>query len=98
MTTHSPYLAVEVKPRSSRDEVVGRRIDDSGLATVVLRVRAAPDGGKANKAVVQLVAKSLSIPPSAVSVIRGHTSRHKLLALSCDQGELDAWCEALTVL
>jgi uncharacterized protein YggU (UPF0235/DUF167 family) len=69
-------LAVVVTARSSRDQIAGWRGDE-----LWLKVTAAPAGGRANAAACSLVAGSLGIPKSAVQVRRGHTSRHKLLAL-----------------
>jgi len=69
-------LAVHVTPRAGRDEVAGWR---GGELSV--RVAAAPDGGKANKAVCAVVATALDVPPSSVTVVRGHTSRHKQIVV-----------------
>jgi hypothetical protein len=65
-------IAVHVTPRSARDEVAGWR---GGELSV--RVRAVPEGGKANTAVCTAVAKALGVPKSAVDVVRGGASRHK---------------------
>ena len=45
----------------------------------MVRVTAAPEGGKASAAVCAVVAKALRVPKSAVSVVRGATARHKVL-------------------
>jgi uncharacterized protein YggU (UPF0235/DUF167 family) len=42
-------------------------------------VTTAPEGGKANAAVAKTVAAALGVPKTSVSVIRGQSSRHKLL-------------------
>jgi uncharacterized protein len=44
-----------------------------------VRVDAVPDKGKANAAVVALLAKALGVPKSAVSVVSGETARMKTL-------------------
>ena len=67
-------LAVRLQPRARRDEVVGER---SGA--VVLRVAAPPVDGKANAALEAFVAARAGVPKSAVTVVRGHTSRDKLV-------------------
>lgn len=69
-------LAVHVTPRSARDEVAGWRGDE-----LQVRVRAVAEGGKANAAVCAVVARELGLSKSAVVVSRGHTSRHKSLAI-----------------
>ena len=69
-------LAVRVTPRAGRDEVVGW----SG-AELEVRVTSAPDRGRANAAVCELVAGAMGVPKSSVSVARGASSRHKLLLI-----------------
>lgn len=44
-------------------------------------VTASPTDGQANEAVCQTVAKALKVPPSSVSVKRGHTAREKVLLI-----------------
>lgn len=67
-------LAVRVQPRAKRDEVVGERGD-----AVVIRVAAPPVDGKANVALCRFVAARVGVPRGAVSVVRGESSRDKLL-------------------
>lgn len=67
-------LAVEVTPKSRKPGVVGRR---GGALRV--RVASPPEGGRANKELVALVAAFLGVRRGAVSVVRGATSRRKLL-------------------
>ena len=42
-----------------------------------MRVTVPPEGGKANRAVVELIAKKLKIPKSSVEIVAGETSRIK---------------------
>jgi uncharacterized protein (TIGR00251 family) len=67
-------LSVRLQPRARRDEVVGER-----GGAVVIRVTAAPVDGKANDALCRLIAKAAGVPPSRVSVVRGHTARDKVV-------------------
>jgi uncharacterized protein (TIGR00251 family) len=67
-------IAVRVQPRSGRDEIAGER---SGA--LLVRVTAPPVEGRANDAVRKLLAKRLGVPPSRVSVVRGASSRDKLV-------------------
>ncbi len=48
---------------------------------MTVRVTAAPDNGKANDAVISLLAKRLHIPKSDVEIVRGHRSRTKLVRM-----------------
>ncbi len=69
-------LAVKVIPKASRDEVVGWL---NGV--LKLRVAAPPERGKANAAVVKLLARSLGIARERVHLVSGHTASHKLLMI-----------------
>ena len=52
----------------------------NGMLTV--KVRAKPQDGAANSAVIALVARALGIAPSRIAMLRGATSRNKLLRIS----------------
>ncbi len=67
-------LAVRVQPRASADEIVGRHGD-----MLKVRVTAPPVDAAANGAVVALLAKAIGCPRSAVAVVRGHSSRSKVV-------------------
>ena len=69
-------LKVRVQPRSGRNAV---EVSDDGA--VRIRVTAAPDKGKANEAAVELLAKRLRVPRSAVRIARGHRARDKVLEI-----------------
>lgn len=83
-------LHVIASPKSSRDEVSGvELIDGSGgdVAVFRARVRALPDKGQANKAILQLFAKWLGVPKSSVTLRSGSKARHKvLLVKGCGVG------------
>lgn len=68
-------LKVKVVPGASRTEVVGRL----GEALKV-RVAAPPEGGKANREVVALLAAKVGLPVAAVTVVSGQASPSKVLA------------------
>jgi len=67
-------IQIRLQPRARRNEVVGER---SGA--IVIRVTAPPVDGKANAALCSFVAKILRISTSRVAVVRGQTSRDKVL-------------------
>jgi hypothetical protein len=66
-------LAVRVAP--------GARVEALEIADgkIAAKVRARPEGGKANDAVIALVASALGIAHSRITLLRGATSREKLL-------------------
>ncbi len=69
-------LTVRVQPKASRNQVEGYRGD-----TLCLRVTAPPEAGKANSAVVSLLAEQLGIAKSKVRMVRGQASRNKLVLI-----------------
>jgi uncharacterized protein len=67
-------LRVRLQPRAGRDEVAGER---SGAALV--RVTEPPLEGRANAALVSLIAKRAGVAKGRVSIVRGARSRDKLV-------------------
>jgi hypothetical protein len=70
------YLEVVVKPKAHRDEIAGWLGDSLKVA-----VSAPPEGGRANEAVCSLISRALDVSKSSVTVVRGKSSRKKLLRL-----------------
>jgi uncharacterized protein len=73
----SSRLTLRVTPGASRAAVVGRY----GEAWKV-RVTAAPENGKANAAVVDLLAETLGIPERDVEIVAGQASRDKTVSFT----------------
>jgi uncharacterized protein (TIGR00251 family) len=69
-------LAVRVQARARRDEIAGER-----GGSLLVRVTAPPVEGKANAAVCKLLAKRLRLAPGKVAVLRGASSRDKLIEI-----------------
>jgi uncharacterized protein (TIGR00251 family) len=65
---------VRLQPRARRVEVVGER-----AGAIVIRVTAPPVDGKANAALCAFIADRAGVPASRVSVVRGSTSRDKVV-------------------
>jgi uncharacterized protein (TIGR00251 family) len=83
-------LSVRLTPKSSRDEIGGAEQLADGRAVLKIRVRAVPEGGRANEALVRLLAKRLHISAGAVRLESGASSRSKILHLQGDAGTLAA--------
>ena len=60
--------------------------------------RAMADGGEANRAVTELVAKVLGVAKAKVRILSGTTSRHKQIAVDGDPAKLGAALRELTAL
>jgi uncharacterized protein (TIGR00251 family) len=84
-------LRVRVTPKSSRDMVEGLEASAQGPALKV-RVRAVPDKGAANAAVVETVADWIGVAKSAVKLVAGSAARVKSLAIAGDGATLEAQC------
>lgn len=89
-------LFVRVTPKAARDEIDGVKTLDDGRSVVLVRVRAVPDKGEANKAVRTAIAKALGIPKSSVTLESGSTSRLKTLHIDGDAQQIAALLTALT--
>jgi len=68
-------IKVRVAPRSSRDEVV-KTGDD-----YVVRVRAQPREGRANEAVIKLLADYFGVTRSSVRITSGLSGRNKIIEI-----------------
>lgn len=65
-------LNIRVQPKAKRNSI---EVGDDGK--VVVRVTAAPENGKANDAVVALLAKQLGVAKGRIQIARGHKARDK---------------------
>jgi uncharacterized protein (TIGR00251 family) len=69
-------LSIKVVPGSSRDRVVGRYGD-----AIKVQVSAPPEGGKANQAVVEMIAAALGVRPNQVRIAKGHARSRKIVQI-----------------
>ena len=70
-------LWLRVSPRGGRDAIEGVETLSDGRRFLKARVRAAPENGKANTAVIGLLADWLGAPKRAISIRSGETARIK---------------------
>ena len=88
-------IALRVTPRGGRDAIDGVETMSDGRPVVKVRVRAIAEGGAANRAVTELLAKALGVPRSGVRVLSGITSRTKQVAVDGDPHRLGELLRAL---
>jgi uncharacterized protein (TIGR00251 family) len=88
-------LSVRLTPKASRDEIAGVARLADGSPILKVRVRAAPQDGEANEALLRLLAKTLGVPPSAVQLEWGAGGRVKILCLQGDAANLMGRLERL---
>ena len=81
-------VALRVTPRGGRDDIDGIETLANGRSVVKIRVRAIADGGEANRAVMELLAKTLGVPKARVKILSGVTSRFKQIAVDGDPKRL----------
>ena len=79
-------LALRLTPRSSKDALQGVDKLSDGRSVWKARVRAVPEDGKANEALLKLIAKALDLPRQSVSLESGATSRIKQVRLQGGEG------------
>lgn len=80
-------IAVRLTPRGGADRIDGWDSDAEGRPVLKARVRAAPTDGQANMALIVLIARTLRIPKSDVTLVRGASARLKVVDI---QGVADA--------
>ena len=82
MSRASIDIQVQIRPKSSRDEIIGFH-----NGRLKIGITAPPVNGKANERLVVFIAKSLGVPKTGVEIIKGKTSRLKTLRVSGIDGE-----------
>ena len=81
-------LSVRLTPKADRDAPDGVHVLSDGRSIVRVRVRAVPEDGAANDALVKVVAKAFGRPKSAVSIVAGASQRLKQVRVTGDVTEL----------
>jgi uncharacterized protein len=88
-------LHVRLTPRGGRDAIDGIATGDDGKSVLLARVRAIPEDGAANAALVGLIAKQLHVRKTAVMLVSGGKARIKTLRIEGDCGDIAARIAAL---
>ena len=70
-------LKVYLQPKSSKNEIVGPFRDG-----IKIKVTAPPVEGKANEALIKILAKEFKISASSIEILKGHNSRTKIIRIS----------------
>jgi uncharacterized protein (TIGR00251 family) len=95
-SAHGISVALRVTPRGGRDGIDGLETLANGRTVVKVRVRAIAEGGEANRAVVELLARALGVPKGKIRVLSGTTSRLKQVAVDGDPAKLGDALRVLT--
>jgi uncharacterized protein len=77
MSQNKFTLLVKVIPKSSKNEIVGWENEE-----LKIKLRALPEKGEANEALIAFLAKELKIPKMNIQLVGGLKSRHKRLIIT----------------
>lgn len=91
---HGWTVAIRLTPNASKDSIKGIYVDEKGRSYLKASVRAIPEDGKANKAIIRLMAKEWKIPISTITLISGDTIRLKIFSLHTISDRLKRAIEA----
>jgi len=80
--THQKTLAIRLTPKASSNRIGETRTLANGEEVLTIYVTAPADKNKANKAMLQLLAKHLNLPASQLTILQGHTHRNKLIGIT----------------
>ena len=81
-------LAVRLNPKASVERIVGLADEADGGVVLKVAVTAAPENGKANAALLKLLARAFRLPARDFAVLRGASDRRKVVAVSGAPGAL----------
>jgi hypothetical protein len=81
-TADGVRLAVRLTPKASAERIIGLADEADGGVVLKVAVTAAPEAGKANAALLKLLARAFRLPPRDFSVVRGLTDRRKVVAVT----------------
>jgi len=74
-------LFVKVTPNAKQNQVVDDNIDLLGNRNLKVKVNHQPEDGKANKAVIEILAKYFEVKKGTVTISSGLTSRNKVIEI-----------------
>ena len=75
------FLPIYARPKSHQDKIE-YWVEEGKTYILQVRIMAPPEGGKANKAIIALLAKTLDIAQSHITLISGATARRKIFKIA----------------
>jgi len=81
-------LFVRLTPKAAKDVIAGVEEAGDGKSHLAVRVRAVPEDGKANRALIKFLTKEIKIPARAFHLAAGATARLKQVHISGDTAEI----------
>ena len=83
-------IAVRLTPKASRNAIAGMAPSGQGETVLKVMVTAVPEAGKANEALIKLLAKEWGVAKSSISLVAGATDRNKIVHVAGDAADLMA--------
>ena len=90
-------VTVRVIPQGGANQIDGISWTGDRQPFLKIRVTAPPEDGKANDAVMQLLAKTLHIRKTDIQLFRGHQSRMKIFKISGDDEDIKLRLQRLDI-
>ena len=87
-------LKVKLTPKAAKNALVRAEYDEGGNMLLRASVTAVPEKGKANAALIKLLAKKLGLPKTNIRLIAGEQSRHKTVLFAGAPDDLMKLLEA----
>jgi uncharacterized protein (TIGR00251 family) len=87
-TTGGVRVRLRVTPKASRNGLAGVADTVDGGRALKVAVTVVPEDGKANQAVIALLAKTLKAPKGAFTLVAGATDRNKIIDIAGDPADL----------
>ncbi len=92
-------MSVRLTPNAASDRIDGIVVDAKGRSVLRVAVTAVPEHGRANMAMIKMLAKQWRFPKSSLSLLQGTKDRNKVLSITGDTAArfayLRAWSQQL---
>lgn len=75
-------IFIKLTPNSKNNEVLSDEIDLLNMRIMKVKVSAPPVEGKANEALIELLANHFAVKKSSIKLLRGFKSRHKIIEIN----------------
>lgn len=83
-------IFVRATANGRQDSILGRETRADGKTYLKLKTSAVPEAGRANEAIIKLLAKFFDIPKSKFSILSGQTSREKTILVNAPKTDIEA--------
>ena len=86
--TDGVRMALRVRPGAGGNGIDGVAVNAEGLPVLKLHVSAPPEGGKANAAIIKILAKAWKVPKGSIEISAGARGRNKTVFVAGDSSAL----------